>query len=139
MSLLRLQPETLHKLLVRKQICQAVAYLHNLKLPVIHRHIKPVNVIVAKVAKTFKLCDMGLMKFKSAQSVTQTTSISIHGTPCMALECLVERRKVWSLTYKKSLHTHHKFITVDHLKGRKFGEVYIFMKIEDECRRKAFC
>ena len=51
-----------------------------------------------------KLCDMGLSKLKSAQSLTRTTSSAIQGTPpYMAPECLLERKKaavhsdVWSL------------------------------------------
>ena len=36
------------KVCVGRQISQAVAYLHNLKLPVVPRGIKPTNVLVAK-------------------------------------------------------------------------------------------
>ncbi len=92
------------KLLIGKQICQAVAYLHNLKPPIVHRDIKPANVIVAKATQTTKLCDMGLGKLKSAQSLSQTQSTSVPGTPSyMAPECLVSKKKatihsdVWSL------------------------------------------
>lgn len=92
------------KLLVGKQICQAVAYLHNLKPPIVHRDIKPANVIVAKATHTTKLSDMGLRKLKSAQSLSQTQTTSVPGTPSyMAPECLVAKKKatihsdVWSL------------------------------------------
>ena len=86
------------------QICQAVAYLHNLKSPIVHRDIKPANVMVARVTHTTKLCDMGLGKLKSAQSLSHTQSTSVPGTPAyMAPECLVGKKKatiqsdVWSL------------------------------------------
>ena len=92
------------KMHIAKQICQAVAYLHNLKPPVVHMDIKPANVMVARATHTTKLCDMGLGKLKSAQSLTQTTSQSVPGTPSyMAPECLVGKKKattqsdVWSL------------------------------------------
>ena len=92
------------KMFVGKQICQAVAYLHNLKPPIVHRDIKPANVMVARTTHTTKLCDMGLGKLKSAHSLSQTQSTSIPGTPAyMAPECLVEKKKatvqsdMWSL------------------------------------------
>ena len=92
------------KLDIRKQICQAVAYLHNLKPLVVHRDIKPANVLVAQTTHVTKLCDMGLSKLKSAQSLSQTTSTAIPGTPSyMAPECLLHNKKatvhsdIWAL------------------------------------------
>lgn len=92
------------KMFIGKQIYQAVAYLHNLKPPIVHRDIKPANVMVARRTRTSKLCDMGLGKLKSTQSLTQTQTTSIPGTPAyMAPECLVAKKKatiqsdVWSL------------------------------------------
>jgi len=92
------------KVCVGRQISQAVAYLHNLKPPVVHRDIKPANVLVAKGSLVTKLCDMGLSKVKSAQSLSQTSSTGIPGSPSyMAPECLLEKKKasvhsdVWSL------------------------------------------
>ncbi|XP_022807184.1 cyclin-dependent kinase 1-like [Stylophora pistillata] len=89
---------------VGKQVSLAVAYLHNLKPPLLHCDIKPANVLVAEKTHITKLCDMGLSKLKSAQSLTHTTSSAIRGTPSyMAPECLLERKKaavhpdVWSL------------------------------------------
>ena len=96
--------QSCNKLHLGNQICQAVAYLHNLKPPVVHRDIKPANVLVDEATQVTKLCDMGLSKLKSVQSVSHTTSTGIPGTPCyMAPECLLERKKatvnsdVWSL------------------------------------------
>ena len=89
---------------VAKQIVQAVAYLHNLKPPILHRDVKPANVLVASTTYVTKLCDMGLGKIKSAQTANRVTTTGIAGTPnCMAPECLIQKKKattkadVWSL------------------------------------------
>ena len=81
-----------------------MAYLHNLKPPLVHRDIKPANVLVAEETHITRLCDLGLSRLKSSQSLSQTASIAIPGTPSyMAPECLLERKKasvhsnVWSL------------------------------------------
>ncbi|XP_020608738.1 dual specificity protein kinase shkC-like [Orbicella faveolata] len=95
--------QSCNKLNVGKQISLAVIYLHNLP-PLVHRDIKPANVLMAKATHITKLCDMGLSKLKSVQSLSQTTSTGIPGTPSYkAPECLLERKKatvhsdVWSL------------------------------------------
>ena len=87
-----------------KHIYQAVAYLHNLKPPVVHRDIKPATILVDEGTQVIKLCEMGLRRFQSAQSISRTTSMGIPSTPSyMSLESLLERRKatnnsdVWSL------------------------------------------
>ena len=86
--------QSCNKLDVGKQVSLAVAYLHNLKPPLLHRDIKPANVLVAEKTHITKLCDMGLSKLKSAQSLTHTISSAIRGTPFyMAPECLLERKK----------------------------------------------
>ena len=46
------------KMFIGKQICQAVAYRHNLKPPTVHRDVKPANVMVARATHTTKLCDI---------------------------------------------------------------------------------
>ena len=51
-----------------KHIYQAVAYLHNLKPPVVHRDIKPATILVDEGTQVIKLCEMGLRRFQSAQS-----------------------------------------------------------------------
>ena len=78
--------------------------MHNLKLPLVHRDIKPANGLVPKTTHITKLRDIGSSKLKSVQSLSQTTSTGIPGTPSyMAPKCLHERKKatvhsdVWSL------------------------------------------
>ena len=90
------------KMNVARQISQAVAYLHNLKPPVVHRHIKPANVLVAKGSLITKLCDMGLGKLKTEQSLSRSTAIA--GSPSyIAPECVLQKKQattqsdVWSL------------------------------------------
>lgn len=68
-----------NKMNVARQISQAVAYLHNLKPPVVHRDIKPANVLVAKGSLITKLCDMSLSKLKTEQSLSCSTAIA--GSP----------------------------------------------------------
>lgn len=67
------------KMNVARQISQAVAYLHNLKPPVVHRDIKPANVLIAKGSLITKLCDMSLSKLKTEQSLSRSTAIA--GSP----------------------------------------------------------
>ena len=71
------------KMNVGRQISQAVAYLHNLKPSIVHRDIKPANVLVAKGSLITKLCDMGLSKVKTAQSLSHTGSTAIPGSPSL--------------------------------------------------------
>ena len=64
-----------------KHIYQAVAYLHNFKPPVVHRDIKPATILVDEGTQVIKLCEMGLRRFQSAQSISRTTSMGIPSTP----------------------------------------------------------
>ena len=127
-----------NKLDVGKQISLAVAYLHNLKPPLLHRDIKPANVLIAEKTHITKLCDMGLSKLKSAHSLSQTTSSAIPGTPSyMAPECLLERNKatvhsdVWSLACTLvELFTEKESVGNNYWKARKqllAGKVMIWI------------
>ena len=92
-----------NKMNISRQLLQAVAYMHNLKPQVVHRDIKPANILVARETRVAKLCDMGLSKLKSNQSLSQTT-YAIPGTPkYMAPECLLRKKgataasDIWSV------------------------------------------
>lgn len=93
------------KVYIGRQICQAVAYLHNLESPIIHRDIKPANILIDKKSHQTKLCDMGISKLKrSATTLTTQAGQGTPGTPhYMAPECLIENKSatrqsdIWSL------------------------------------------
>mgnify|MGYP001795714540 CR=1 FL=1 len=92
------------KWFIIKQICKAVAYMHNLKPQVIHRDIKPANILVTRGSNISKLCDMGLSKLKSSHPSLTKTSLSTSGTPqYMAPECVLQGKSatassdVWSM------------------------------------------
>lgn len=77
----------LQKLFISKQLCEIVHFLHTEKEPVIHRDIKPGNVLVEwpeeqRVLYKIKLCDLGMSKCKNLRSELQTSNVnkSIRGT-----------------------------------------------------------
>nr|XP_002738342.1 PREDICTED: uncharacterized protein LOC100367278 [Saccoglossus kowalevskii] len=90
---------------IAKQCLQGLAYLHALKPPIVHQDIKPANVVIAAATYLTKICDMGMAKVKSIQSVTSNTMVGYcAGTPSyMAPECLLHKEKaktasdVWSV------------------------------------------
>ena len=73
------------------------------------RHAKRIQSVVETEVRlqVTKLCDMGLSKLKSAQSLSQTNSTAIPGTPSyMAPECLNNKKAtvhsdVWALACKR--------------------------------------
>ncbi|EDO30924.1 predicted protein, partial [Nematostella vectensis] len=90
------------KFFVSRQLCQAVAYLHNLKPQVLHT-LDPANVLVANVGLVTKLCDMVLSKLKNSQTLTHTAA-ACPGTPhYLSPDFLLNRNSasassdVWSL------------------------------------------
>ena len=71
------------KNLIAKQICTAIAYLHLKENPVIHRDLKPGNIMVTKAA-VVKLCDLGLSRYANSTSTFRTTvgsDLPVKGTP----------------------------------------------------------
>lgn len=95
------------KLSVSKKISQAVAYLHSQRPVIIHRDIKPENVLVANSLNIVKLCDMGLSKLKTMNTIMTTMAGGSlqPGTPVyQAPEVLLERKSsntmtdIWSLS-----------------------------------------
>jgi serine/threonine protein kinase len=55
-----------------RPICEAVSYLHNQKRPIIHRDIKPGNIIVTKDGRPW-LVDFGIAKVLQSGSSRKTT------------------------------------------------------------------
>ena len=74
------------------QICCALAFLHLQPIPIIHRDIKPNNILVNDILHV-KLCDLGLGKSKSVnESLQSTQADTIRGTYLfMAPEILLHR------------------------------------------------
>ena len=95
------------KLIVATKIIQAVAYLHNQKPAIIHRDIKPENVLISKDFQAVRLCDYGLSKLKTFNTVVTTVASTEGlqpGTPAFqAPEVLVDKKSsdtksdIWSL------------------------------------------
>jgi serine/threonine protein kinase len=96
------------KLEIAQKIVQAVTYLHNQCPPIIHRDIKPENILVSRDLSIVRLCDMGLSKLKSLNTLITTIATSSEmqpGTPAyQPPEVLVHRQKgnvqsdIWSLS-----------------------------------------
>lgn len=85
------------KLEVAQKIVQAVTYLHNQCPLILHRDIKPENILISGDLSIVRLCDMGLSKLKSMNTLVTTivTSAEIQpGTPAyQPPEVLVHRQK----------------------------------------------
>ncbi|CAG2168843.1 unnamed protein product, partial [Oppiella nova] len=65
---------------IYRQILQCVQYLHELNAPVIHRHLKPDNILIARRVRKgrfIKLCDFELA---SMERVTNTKHTGLVGT-----------------------------------------------------------
>ena len=77
------------------KVVKAVAYLHNQKPATIHRDIKPENVLVSKDFQAVRLCDYGLNKLKTFNTVVTTfasTDGLQPGTPAFqSPEALVKK------------------------------------------------
>ncbi|CAG2163696.1 unnamed protein product, partial [Oppiella nova] len=61
-----------------KEILECVQYLHELNPPVIHRDLKPDNILVAKTVRNgryLKVADFGLASFQSRSSGSHTTGV----------------------------------------------------------------
>lgn len=80
---------------IARNVLQAVAYLHNQVPAIIHRDIKPENILVSDDLKRIRLCDLGISKFKTMNTIMVTTldGTTQPGTPTYrAPEVLLERR-----------------------------------------------
>ncbi|XP_023247338.1 probable serine/threonine-protein kinase DDB_G0281745 [Copidosoma floridanum] len=95
---------TENKKYIAAQICSALAYLHYQPSPIIHRDIKPGNILVAKNYKT-KLCDLGLGKCGDLDNNLNSTCVgTLRGTLVfMSPEAILDRKEattysdIWAL------------------------------------------
>ena len=67
------------------ELCQAINCLHLHPLKLIHRDIKPHNVLVREVDKVVKLCDLGLAKIteKNSAFLTVMGNSQAQGQGCI--------------------------------------------------------
>lgn len=94
------------KLNISLKISQAIAYLHAQNPVIIDRDIKPENILVANDCNVVKLCDMGLSKLKTMNTVVTTMAVGVlqPGTPAhQAPELLPERQSANTMTDSWSL------------------------------------
>ena len=64
-----------------KELLESVGYLHESNPPIIHRDIKPHNILITEESQNgrfLKLCDFGLATFDSLRTVSHFVGI---GTP----------------------------------------------------------
>jgi serine/threonine protein kinase len=59
-----------------EQVCDALAYLHGRKPPIIHRDVKPQNIKVTPQGEVF-LVDFGIAKVGDAQARTETGALGV--------------------------------------------------------------
>lgn len=67
------------RLLMFRQACAAITYLHSLPDPVIHRDIKPANFLIAQELRNVVLADFGVPR--SLALGTLTEAFEVVGTP----------------------------------------------------------
>lgn len=91
---------------IARNVIQVVAYMHNQTPVIIHRDIKPENILVSSDLKRIRLCDLGISKFKTINTmVTTSDGKSMQpGTPSyQAPEVLLDHKggnipsDIWSI------------------------------------------
>ncbi|XP_060581718.1 probable serine/threonine-protein kinase DDB_G0271682 [Ruditapes philippinarum] len=60
------------KHLISQQVTQGIAYLHNRNPVIVHRDIKPENILLSPNFDTAKVCDLGLSKLKTMNTMHST-------------------------------------------------------------------
>ena len=63
------------KAFVLRQICQALAYLHNQNPPLVHHDLSPNNVLLNMVSFVTKLTDFGMSRAINPSTITRKSSI----------------------------------------------------------------
>lgn len=92
------------KLIILKQLTRTIVFLHTSKPAIIHKDLKPANILVNKQFQ-IKICDMGLSRWEEmAKELSTTVNNNFHGTiEYMAPEILIDNEKggspsdIWSL------------------------------------------
>ena len=86
--------DTLKKNSISLQICDAINFIHSQKVPILHRDIKPGNVMINKNC-IVKVCDLGLSKSDDLdKNLMTTTDGVVRGTVMfLAPELLLFREK----------------------------------------------
>ena len=126
------------KLYISRQCMQGVAYMHTIKPMVIHRDIKPGNIMIKRGCYTTKLCDLGISRVKSMVAATTTVFGKVGGSPAyMAPETMLHSAKsscatdVWSLgiTLLELFYERDAWLSdgeldpVGHIKGKMVKEI----------------
>ena len=85
-------------------VCREWHNIHTIQPMIIHRGIKPGNIMIKKGCYTTKLCDLGISRVKSMVVATTIVFRNVGGLPAhMAPECMLRSAKsscatdVWSL------------------------------------------
>ena len=88
------------KLYISRQCMEGVAYMHTIQPMIIHREIKPGNIMIKRGCYTSKLCDLEISRVKSMVAATTTVFGNIGGSPAyMDPETMLHRAKSSCATY----------------------------------------
>ncbi|KAL0480809.1 hypothetical protein AKO1_006916 [Acrasis kona] len=80
------------KIKILINICQGMIYLHNLQTPILHRDIKPQNILLGQNKTDIKLCDFGVSKMMSFNTMTNIS----YGTIQYTSPSILKRDKYYS-------------------------------------------
>ena len=93
-----------NKLYISMQCLQAISYLHGMENPIIHRDVKPANILIDRQSFCTKICDLGVSRVKCYSTYSMTNIGGQPGTPAyMAPEVIVlgkggtMKSDIWSI------------------------------------------
>ncbi len=93
-----------NKLYISMQGLQAISYLHGMENPIIHRDVKPANILIDRQSFCTKICDLGVSRVKCYSTYSMTNIGGQPGTPAyMAPEVIVlgkggtMKSDIWSI------------------------------------------
>lgn len=103
-----------------KQICDALAYLHSQKPPIIYRDMKPANVML-KPEGNIKIIDFGIAREYKEQNLADTTVLGTKGyAPPEQYSGQTDAR---SDIYALGMTMHHLLTGVDPRRGEGYASV----------------